>query len=845
MSIKDIVLGLCLSGLTLSAIAQKNYFVDGFHGGIYGHYPMWVTQFMVDSLKAYPEWRIGMEIEPETWDTVLVKDPSGYRSIQEWAVSERMDFTNPTYAQPYLYNISGESIIRQFSYGMAKHRKHFHNLQFTTYAVEEPCFTSSLPQILKQFGIQYAVLKCPNTLWGGYTRAFGGEILNWVGPDGTSILTVPRYESEALEENSTWQTTAWNNSINFIQSARNQGILNPVGMCYQDAGWKNGPWLGTGNQIKNGSTYLTWTEYFNNYAPKMSTVNWRLSQEDILVNLMWGSQVLQKIAQQVRQAENALSMVEKISTMAFMENGYQIEQPRLSEAWRTLMMAQHHDSWIVPYNRLNANQSWADAIKEWTAFSVKESREMILEAVKTSSKNKNGSKSSSAVRVYNTLGHERKELVRVDVPQQTQNIAVYDSHGNLVPSFIEHDGQVVKLNFVASVKGLAYATYRIAELESPQESQKSIRFDDQGNCIMENEHLRLKLDKKRGGVIKSLIAKSLQNKEYIQSDEEYSFNEISGHFFLENKYHSSKDHEVSFEILQDNLLEKRLAIKGQIAGDDFVQIISLKTGENRIDVDLKINWSENVRIGEYEQKHNWTDNRRAFTDDRYKLKVLFPTNLKQQQFYKNAPFDVTKSQLDSSYFGRWDDIKHNVILNWLDAYDERNQTGLAILTDHTSSYVHGPDMPIGLTAQYSGVGLWGMDYRITEPLHMKYALIPHHLNWAKSGISEQSNAWNEPLYAVYQSNINVENRQFIMMEDDGFEISALQEIEQEVKVRFYNANGLKNKQKIKINIPVKSLTEVYLDGRKVKDQVFKIKGNQTEFYLEIPQFGFKTLSIKR
>lgn len=54
-------------------------------------------------------------------------------------------------------------------------------MTFTTYSVEEPCFTSCLPQILKLFGFKYAVLKCPNTCWGGYTNAYGGELINWVG----------------------------------------------------------------------------------------------------------------------------------------------------------------------------------------------------------------------------------------------------------------------------------------------------------------------------------------------------------------------------------------------------------------------------------------------------------------------------------------------------------------------------------------------------------------------------------------------------------------------------------------------------------------------------------------
>lgn len=59
--------------------SQQAYFVDGYHGGIYGHYPVkWKTQFIVDQLAMHPDWRICMEIEPETWDTVRVQTPEAY-----------------------------------------------------------------------------------------------------------------------------------------------------------------------------------------------------------------------------------------------------------------------------------------------------------------------------------------------------------------------------------------------------------------------------------------------------------------------------------------------------------------------------------------------------------------------------------------------------------------------------------------------------------------------------------------------------------------------------------------------------------------------------------------------
>jgi len=179
---------LIMVGFSSQAIAQKALYIDGYHGGIWGHYPDWNTRFMADQLISHPRWNINIEIEPETWDRAMVTDPSAYQDFRKLFAEGRIEYVNPSYAQGYLFNISGESIIRQFRYGIQKLRQHFPNAVFSTYSSEEPCFTSSLPQILKSFGFRYASLKNPNTCFGGYTRAHGGELVNWTGPDGTSPL---------------------------------------------------------------------------------------------------------------------------------------------------------------------------------------------------------------------------------------------------------------------------------------------------------------------------------------------------------------------------------------------------------------------------------------------------------------------------------------------------------------------------------------------------------------------------------------------------------------------------------------------------------------------------------
>lgn len=110
-----------LNLICLYSYSQQVFFVDGYHGDIYGHYPVeWKTRFLVDEFQKNPEWRICLEIEPETWDTVQVGTPQDYLDFKKITTDKRVEFTNPTYAQPYAYNISGESLIRQFEYGIKR-----------------------------------------------------------------------------------------------------------------------------------------------------------------------------------------------------------------------------------------------------------------------------------------------------------------------------------------------------------------------------------------------------------------------------------------------------------------------------------------------------------------------------------------------------------------------------------------------------------------------------------------------------------------------------------------------------------------------------------------------------
>lgn len=846
-----LLLTACISTF---AYSQKAYFADGYHGGIYGHYPVeWKTQFIIDQLTKHPEWRIGLEIEPETWDTVQVRTPEAYRQFKNIATGEQVEFTNPTYAQPYCFNISGESIIRQFQYGIKKINKHFPDVTFTTYSVEEPCFTSCLPQILKLFGFNYAVLKCPNTCWGGYTNAYGGELVNWVGSDGTSILTVPRYACEKLEEGSTWQTTAWCNSESYLNACREAGIEHPVGMCYQDAGWKNGPWLGSGKNIRNNSVYIRWKDYIEKISVGKADDDWHFTQEDMRVNLMWGSQILQNIAREVRTSENKIVMAEKIALMARLENGYRINQTDMDEAWRTLMLAQHHDSWIVPYNRLNGKATWADEIKRWTDSTNKTADGIMESSMRSFDKQNavNGIVSRDGyIRVFNTLATKRTEMINVFLPAEYKdvNLKIYDWEGNEIDCLVEKEGEKSRLFFEVTVPPFGYSTYGIGKSEIGEKKVLAHRVcsENEGitdhEYVVENERYKIVFDLSKGGTIQSLIAKKEGNRDFAGQIGGYAFGELRGFFYEEGRFRSSTEHPARLTVLRDNIYEKKVKIEGEIASHPFTQVITLTKGAKHIDFELTVDWKKNVGIGEYKEKH-WRDNRRAYCDDRFKLRVLFPSTLRSPCIYKNAPFDVCESKLDNTYFGSWDRIKHNIILHWVDLAEQKGDYALALLSDHATSYSHGEGDPLGLTAQYSGTGLWGSDYKITGPLKMKYAIIPHRGKWDKASIATASDCWNEPLLHTSLSSAEEESKSFIDVYDSGYQISSAQWQEGKIILRLFNAEGDAGKRKITFHLPLSAIEEVNLNGECMEKKEIVTRGGKSQMTVSMPRFGIKTFVL--
>jgi len=273
-----------------------------------------------------------------------------------------------------------------------------------------------------------------------------------------------------------------------------------------------------------------------------------------------------------------------------------------------------------------------------------------------------------------------------------------------------------------------------------------------------------------------------------------------------------------------------------------VQRVSVTQGSPVIDCSIRIDWQGNPRIGEFEEKDGFKNRRRPAYDDRFKLLTLFPSNLNDQRVTKNAAFDVCESRLADTFYNFWENIKHNVILDWVDVADASNEVGLAMFSDHTTSYTHGPDFPLGLTIQYAGKGLWGRDYRTAGPTEIRYALLPHPGRWDRGRVPAAAATWQQPVTGAMSRGAAMPGYSLINPGDSGWEVPAMFVRDGQLIVRLFNASGDDQPQKLKIGFDAGKVELLELDGRVIEKLIPQIlDGGTKAITLQIPRLGIRTL----
>lgn len=738
---------------------KRLYYFDGYHGGIRGHMPLGAWRDIFEQMKVHPEWCLNIDVEPISWDYLQERDPEAYEEFVGWLKenSQRVEIVAGSYAQPYGWVTDGESNIRHLVLGRAVIRRHFPEITVDTYAVQEPCWTSALPQILRQLGYRRASLKNASTAWAGYCAGYPGEFVDWIGPDGTAISTVPRYECEELVP--VYSTEAVFGTETYVEKCIQNGIPHPVGMYFQDLGWSARP--GVSNPEGDSPEYVEYTtirRYFEQ-AEGRERPGWQPGQEIFCGALPWGDRILVRLARQVRRCEVEMLDTERLCAAASLY-GMEKREERLTEAWGHLLMTQHHDGWICASVGEEGEEGWAfrTSAQVYAAeFIYDKLNREAFRCIHESFSVRLGDEAET-VTVFHPLARAEKRLIRVEMTAKkgVRGFAVYDGEKRIpcqaVASRWYQDGSwnAGTLLFSAELPALGFKTFKVCPLrDAYEEPAREDRRFGQGSCgegelveirdqekqvLLKNSCLSVIIDLKRGGVITSYYDK-VRQQEIVP--EGAAFNEFRGYFIEKGRFCSNTEQPADVQIVENGCVEASVEIHGKIADVPYVLRYGICEDDPKLDVKLCFTFENPTYIGEPHEiptpEEPEYDPHRSYHDGRYRMNAYFPTVFAQKHIDKDCAYDVCRSKLKNTHFQSWTEIKHNILLHWADVTDDRQ--GLCVFCDHTTAYIHGEDTSFGLALAwgYDGGYWWGR--RSLQGSHqIHYQLMAHSGNWKEAAL---------------------------------------------------------------------------------------------------------------
>jgi len=861
------LIGLIIIFIPLKTFSEEIlYFADGYHGGYYltSLVPLRESfQALFYLLETYPQYKVNLEIEPYTleklkygphfeWEQsqIIVADSSIINGIKKYIEMGKIELVGGTYTQPLLFAISGESCIRQIKIGSDVIKDIF-GVNLETYATQEPCFTSQLPQILNGFDFKYAVLKNTWALFGN-PPAIKKSRVWWIGPDGSKIDTSPRYEFNQYYN----YVLDIYPSYNFMRQAYKEGIENPVTFNLGDfikfapgtrTSWV--PWFNEAELLQTSPNYLkftTWEEYFNNTPSPQDTDVWKLTYNDFAYRFPWGL-LGGKVQKRVREAENKLIEAEKIASIAYTVANIPYPAEDLEKGWKLLLMAQHHDAWVcapISFGAWTSDKSYADWVDFWTGEAMNLAEEVIKNSLRGMSSLISCPQGELAVIVCNTLPQDYYgfvELKDVLCPEKnfSGQIEIVDINGQIIPAFVEilekyPDNSIKKVNlsFIHKIPSFGYTTFFLKNKVTKDDNipRKLVSSNINNQIItLENEFYRIQIT---GEGVKSIFDKEL-NKELL-----YNPINLRGFFYTSSLLGKSCRSDIKeVDLIKSTPFSSVVRIKGNISSIPFSMEVTLPSTK-RIDFDITLDFGEKLLVGSSTLNaiEDWIDNTK-------KLSIHFPIDLNLSDVIADAPYDVYKP--NNSEFQA---------LNWIEVFDEKSNIGLSLIGDRATSYMVKKNSNITDISVILGYG-GAFEYALSKSAPLKgketyrISLSSHNeTHWRENDNLRLMTELDYPPKSLsiipQETNRHVsvaEERSILELIEGEISVEAIYIEDNSLFIRLFNPSIREETTKIRVDnlLSDKKISEVKLNNKPVK----VLNVDQSIISLEISPKEIKTIRI--
>ena len=321
-----------------------------------------------ERLKKYPTIKYGWDNEAYTYDNLAEEDPELLQTMKDMLKKYpgRIQVGTSSYGQPLSYYINGESNVRQLTEGVRTALKHF-GVRPWIYIMSEHGMHAQIPQLIAQAGFRGAIMRTSFCMYGTNPE-YPASCIIWRGLDGeVGIPTVPTYPGEQCHCAVNGYTHD-RRTLEFTFFGANT-MDNKILLDYPvDAPWGDLTEFCErfGGRIKNLIAFRAddprqpeeLVSRYNNCAD----YPWVLDEEvlqaagtpeldvqtginDFHVRMPWGL-CGNWIWEKCREFESRLYTLELLDALCAAA-GKPAHEQALNDAWKMLLIAQHHDVQIV------------------------------------------------------------------------------------------------------------------------------------------------------------------------------------------------------------------------------------------------------------------------------------------------------------------------------------------------------------------------------------------------------------------------------------------------------------------------------------------------------------------
>ncbi len=700
---RDLLAGLLAGGLVRGqspAADEPLYLLTYDHGGLVlwgiDHFRKYLQSAM-EWLDRYPSFKIGLDNEAYTYDYMSDKAPELLGEIRGMLRKYRGRFGigTCTYGQPLIQFVNEESNIRQIGYALEADRRLL-GAAPPIYIMSEHAMHSQIPQIAAGFGFAGAIMRTHYMMYG-YNPTFDAAIGWWIGADGSRIAAIPTYKGEGAEFGKTtvdtWMLTRYPSDESKISPwefrKQFERIHPPLASRADDSGLRREE-LVREIEGKPGFRWALLEDILPDF-PKPEA-EFRTGPNDFATRMPWGY-CGNEIWNTSRRAEVSVLTAERLAALELLAGGENRER-ELRNAWRNLLVAQHHDIQIC---------GLLDEARKYLPESLDASEQVAGLSLFYFAGRMNGGPQGQ-ITVFNPHSWPRREWIGVDVSDATKPglaLAVR-RNGKSAPSLmVADDAGPARMALLAEAPPLGFAAY---ELRGGRGSSGS------GEMRVRDLEIRT-----------GLLSIALHPEGGIQSISDRAGRLLIKRALLagriEGKPEESKG---EWQVKRYGPFAKAVEI-GRVGGIPYRLELAAQADSARIDLRVKFQFS-GERIGVLSE--NKRDARSAFIhEDKLRFK-MFPAAGAGAVGIRDLPFVIAESgerYLEGNYWTALSD----------------GQTGVAVFNRGNMGSVREADESFSVPLAHAMFYIWN-----TRMLHGEYeyelALYPFAGDWRAAGLHRRA-----------------------------------------------------------------------------------------------------------